>query len=74
MDYNEKLANVLKSVVMATPEDLDKLHQMTFTMVPDSSAGKQQIDRADLCSYIPFLAENDPELLTSSARMSRRNN
>lgn len=72
MNYNEKLANVLRAVAMATPEDLDKLHSMTMTMVPDSAAGKHQIDRADLCTYIPFLDENDTELITISARMCQK--
>jgi len=73
MDYNKKLADVLFAVAMATKEDLETLHKMTLTMVPDVSAGKQQIDRADLCTCIPFLDENDTELLTTSARTLRTN-
>lgn len=72
MDYNKKLADVLFAAAMATKEDLEKLHKMTLTMIPDISAGKQQIDRADLCYCIPFLDENDTELLATSARMSRK--
>lgn len=73
MEYNEKLANVLRAAVMATPKDLDELYIKTMTMVPDSSAGNMQINRADLCAYIPFLDENDTELLTTSARTLRTN-
>lgn len=73
MNYNEKLANVLFAAAMATPEDLERLYNVTVMMVPDASAGKQQIDRADLCSYLPYLNENDTELLATSARMCRTN-
>lgn len=73
MNYEEKLAKVLSAVVMATPEDLDRLSNMTTMMAPDTSAQKIQTDRADLCSYIPFLDENDTELLATSARMCRKN-
>lgn len=73
MNYKEKLANVLFAAAMATPEDLERLYNVTVMMVPDASAGKQQIDRAELCSYLPYLNENDTELLATSARMCRTN-
>lgn len=72
MSYNEKLARVLRAAVMATPEDLEKLHEMTSAMVPDSTVEKIQSDRADLCACIPFMDENDTELLTTSARTMQR--
>lgn len=72
MNYNEKLASVLFATAMATPEDLDRLSNMTMMMIPDPSASKQQIDRADLCSYIPYLDANVTELITTSARMCRK--
>lgn len=73
MNYNEKLSAVLYAAAMATEEDLDKLHAMTSKMVPDASAGKVQKNRADLCSYLPYIDENDTELLVSSARTLRTN-
>lgn len=72
MNYKEKLANVLFAAAMASPEDLERLHNMTVMMVPDASAGKQQTDRADLCTYIPYLDANDTELLATSARMCQK--
>ena len=73
MHYNEKLSEVLYASAMATESDLDKLHAMTCKMVPDASAGKHRKDRADLCSYLPYIDENDTELLTTSARTLRTN-
>ena len=72
MSYNEKLARVLRAAVMATPEDLDKLHDMASVMVPDGTVEKIRSDRADLCTYIPFMDENDTELLATSARTMQR--
>ena len=72
MDYNEKLANVLFAAAMATPADLDRLHNMTIMMTPDPAASKQQIDRADLCTFIPYLDANDTELIATSARMCHK--
>ena len=62
----------LFAVAMASKDDLDQLHKMTLTMIPDASAGKQQLDRANLCSYIPYLDENDTELLATSARSCQK--
>ena len=72
MNYSEKLADVLFTAAMATEEDLEHLHKMTLSIVPDVSVGKQQADRADLCRGSPDLDANDTELLVASARTMRR--
>ena len=69
MSYREKLSYVLKAAALVSPEDLEQLYNLASSMDNIEPAEKIQKDRAALCSYVPYLDENDTELLTMSARM-----
>lgn len=69
MSYQEKLACVLETAALVSPEDLDQLYNMAVSMPHAESTEKIQKDRAAVCGYVPYLDENDTELLTMSARM-----
>lgn len=68
MNYNQKLEAVLSAATMATASDLDRLYNVATTIGANTEASKKQKDMAALCSRLPYLDENDTELLASSAR------